>query len=212
MGQDFSYLNVYSLSLLVTVTAEDLEIILKDFEDTNNPQKSESFKYTILKPDLQSLLDKHKIRTRDAGVFIDFFHVIDDRNYGYVDLKDVLIAFSVLVAQNLRDCFEICLRFVDRKSDHLIDKIDLVHIVKTLNNSLFYFGDKHLPVEQAVDLVDSIYTTAGKIDGTIYYPNYLEHLCAHPIVELFLSIQYQGDGKDKILTEEQIEKAIYFEK
>jgi len=42
------------------------------------------------------------------------------------------------------------------------------------------------------NLSDSIFTSAGLIDGDICYTDYLEVLLSHPIIEMFLSPQYQG--------------------
>ena len=56
------------------------------------------------------------------------------------------------------------------------------------------------------DFVDSIYTSAGKINGCIYYPNFIEYISTHPLMEMFLSPQFQGSMREKMFSHEEIEK------
>lgn len=52
--------------------------------------------------------------------------------------------------------------------------------------------------------MNSVYTSCGKIDGDIYYPDILEYMAAHPIVQLFTSRQFQGTVTSKLLSEDEI--------
>jgi hypothetical protein len=56
-----------------------------------------------------------------------------------------------------------------------------------------------------LNLADSLYTSIGRIDGTIFYPHYIEYISTHPIIEMFLSPQFQGGMKDKLLSDEEID-------
>jgi hypothetical protein len=73
-----------------------------------------------------------------------------------------------------------------------ISKPRLVGLFKVMNDSLQYFGDKPLHVSQLETLVDSIYTLNGKIEGDIGRLDAITLMFQHPIVELLLSIQFQG--------------------
>jgi len=55
------------------------------------------------------------------------------------------------------------------------------------------------------DLIDSTYTTAGKLDGSIYYVNFIEYMSSHPIIEMLLSPQFQGPVKSKL---QELERAL----
>lgn len=57
---------------------------------------------------------------------------------------------------------------------------------------------------QVYDLANSVFTSCGKIDGDIYYPDIVEYIATHPIVTLFTSRQFQGTIASKLLDEEQI--------
>jgi hypothetical protein len=74
-------------------------------------------------------------------------------------------------------------------------------------HQLLFMNDK-----QITDLVDSIYTSAGMIDGDICYLNIIEYITNHPIVELMLSPQFQGPIRSKLYTEEDIENLVNSEK
>ena len=68
-----------------------------------------------------------------------------------------------------------------------------------------YLGDKPLDSKYINDLADSIFTTAGKIDGAIQWGEYIELISEHPILEMLLAPQYQGLARDKVFDEETLE-------
>ena len=51
------------------------------------------------------------------------------------------------------------------------------------------------------DFVDSLYTATGRIDGPIYYPDFYTAIQQHPLMEMYLSLQYQGAWQDKCVDE-----------
>jgi hypothetical protein len=61
-----------------------------------------------------------------------------------------------------------------------------------MNNTCFFCGDKNLVETQVADLVDSIYTMSGKIDGQIPFDELFSLLISHPLLEMFVSLQFQG--------------------
>ena len=60
-----------------------------------------------------------------------------------------------------------------------------------------FIGDKVIGMEQTQDLCDSLFTRAGKIDGFIAYEDYYQFIVDHPVVQLWMSTQFQGSGMDK---------------
>lgn len=72
-------------------------------------------------------------------------------------------------------------------------KNDCVWLLKLLNNTCSFCGDKSLSDIQVIDLVDSIYTMSGRIDGVIPYDEMFSLLLRHPLLEMFLSLQFQGN-------------------
>ena len=44
------------------------------------------------------------------------------------------------------------------------------------------------------------------------YLAYVQYMAGHPITEMLVSPQFQGSVKSKMLNEEEIERAVYFEK
>ena len=52
----------------------------------------------------------------------------------------------------------------------------------------------------------------GKIDGIIYYPHFIEFLVTHPIIEMFISPQYQGSIQDKLYDNDKIEQLACYQR
>ncbi len=75
------------------------------------------------------------------------------------------------------------------------ERRDFYNLLKLVNNAAYCFGDRKLVDTQLNDLVDSIYTMAGKIDGPMDFSNFFGMLLQHPLVELFISIQFQNQLK-----------------
>lgn len=156
---------------------------------------------------MQSLLDRNFTQS-DCDILLNIFHLIDTRGFREIDFRDALISFTVVTTHSVYEGFEIGMRLIEREGNQIIDKRQLIHIFKLMNATFHYFGDKHLQMDQVQDLADSLYTSIGRIDGTIFYPHYIEFLVSHPIVEMFMSMQFQGTMKDKLLSDEEIDARI----
>lgn len=212
MGLSHSYLNLWALSSITFSNFDEIISIIEDFEIKHSiVNDKETFirpskAYFINETNLSDLLSVHKFHQSDSTNIINIYRILDDRGDNLVSLIDVMITFSTLTANSVEACIENSLKLFDRGNTKLIEKNDLMHVFRLLNNSFFYFGDKFLAADQLSDLLDSVYTSSGKIDGTIYYPDNIEYISSHPVVQIFLSPQYQGAIKEKILDEETIEK------
>lgn len=71
-------------------------------------------------------------------------------------------------------------------------KSECLWLLKLLNNTCFFCGDKNLVDIQVCDFVDSIYTMSGKIDGDIPFDEMYSLFMSHPLLEMFISLQFQG--------------------
>ena len=232
MGQshNYSHLNVWALSTLIHSKVEDIENILLTFENAKNvnekliaaskylPDTSskdgmmdlieEQKLYFIHENEFDSLIKYLQISESDCKVFIDMFRLIDIRGSNIINLKDAIIALSPITCRSLKECFSFCFTIYDRSKSGVVDKQRMVHFLKILNTSLGYCGDKELNAVQIYDLVDSVYTSAGLIDGPLFYASIIESLATHPIVEMMLSPQFQGSMRNKVVSTEQINALI----
>jgi len=86
----------------------------------------------------------------------------------------------------------------DYEKKELLEKREFIQIFRTMNLLLENFGDKHLQESQLDDLVDSVFTIHGKIDGCICYEDYVSSIVDHPIIQLSLCVQFQGTGREKL--------------
>ena len=107
-------------------------------------------------------------------------------------LQDVLVCFSLLLSKNILHAFNIAFEVFDYENSRLLEKEELKHVITLLNEVLRSFGDKYLDNAQITDFVDSIFTISGRIDGYICYDDYLDVITEHPIIQLLISIQFQG--------------------
>jgi hypothetical protein len=89
--------------------------------------------------------------------------------------------------------FAMKIHSTDMESE-FITKSEVLKLLKLLNNSLNYFGDNKLHIAQIDDLVDSVYTLRGRVDGDISREDFITLMFQHPIVELALSVQFQGNS------------------
>jgi hypothetical protein len=64
--------------------------------------------------------------------------------------------------------------------------------LKLMNSTCFFCGDRNLAETQVGDLVDSIYTMSGRIDGQIPFDELFSLFIGHPLLEMFMSLQFQG--------------------
>ena len=105
-----------------------------------------------------------------------------------------MACFSLILEDSLEDRLKNAISIYYDESEYC-DKKEVVWLLKLLNNTCYYFGDRRLLDSQVVDLVDSMFTLAGKIDGSISREETFELLISHPILEMFISMQYQGTDR-----------------
>lgn len=214
MGVQYSYMNVWALSSIMRITDSDVDRVYELFEadqvdfDSRPPQTGVTY-HTVTEDKLVSYLQSFQALQADIDVFVNLFRLIDTRGFNAIDIRDVLICVTVLTSKDVQECIERSILVIDRQKTGLLDKAQLYQVLRLLNDTCYYFGDKCLTPEQLHDLVDSTYATAGKLDGYIFYSNFIEYIAHHPIMELFLSPQHQGNTKSKILSDEELEAYVY---
>ncbi|KAJ1433325.1 hypothetical protein B484DRAFT_14125 [Ochromonadaceae sp. CCMP2298] len=164
--------------------------------------------YVIHEDAFRAILADQEFHPPDVDLLLNLFRLIDTRGFREIDIRDVLVSFAVLATRSMEACMECALRLAEREGNQIVDKPQLLRVFRLMNDALFYFGDKPLQAEQLTDLADSVYTSVGKIDGTIFYPHFVEFISTHPIVEMVVSPQFQGGIKDKLLDDEVIEKIV----
>ena len=235
MGQSvsYSYMNLWSLSSILRSSLSDVEKVIIKYEkelfvrpvklsvnednvkgnvSDNNLKTSSAVKYFIYEEDLINILNDLDFNESDATIYIDFFRMIDKAVMNKIDLKDLMISMICLNSSSLEECISYSLKIVDRDDTTMIQKSDLHHLFSVMNDTCCYIGDKYMREQQITDLVDSIYTSAGMIDGDICYLNIIEYVINHPIVEIMMSPQFQGPVRNKLYTDEEIEILVNSDK
>jgi hypothetical protein len=107
-----------------------------------------------------------------------------------------LACFSIVIEDSLENRLKNSINnYYRNRKNGMCDKKEIVWLMKILNETCFFFGDKKLFPSQVIDLVDSIFTLAGKLDGDMSADEIYELLISHPILEMFISMQYQGTDR-----------------
>eukprot|EP01035_Chromulina_nebulosa_P025716 gene25716-33580_t len=233
-----SHMNIWALSTLTYSRVEEVENILQKFENEKNVlQREVAAKDFIMMQRTEEVLDseqhqdvfldlieeqklynihedefeyilKQQINDSDTKIFIDMFRLIDIRGSNIINMKDVIVAMMPLCCRSLKECFTYCFSVYDRSKSGVVDKQRMVHFLKVLNSACEYCGDRALNSVQIYDLVDSIYTSAGKIDGPLFYMSVVDSLATHPIVEMMLSPQFQGSMRKKVISTVEINELL----
>ena len=206
MGNKCSHMNLWALSSIIRANQYDIEEILSCYE--KGPKGAKCEDWEMDKEQFDKLLHDLNFHSSDIEIFEDFFRLLDVRNRDIINFREYVISIAPLTARNIPELFQFCIKVYDRTKRLMICKSDLLLIMKLVNQTCDFVGDKPLPGDAVHDYINSIFTTAGKIDGDIYYPDYMESLSMHPIVELFLSPQFQGNIAAKLQRNEEVEQAL----
>lgn len=222
MGASVSFMNIWALAQIIRTIDTDILIIISEFEQKQqqkivaeiadeDPDENEVIiiNYEITEEILFPLLIDHRISDVDQDLLRDMFRIIDNRGRRRIDLRDLLISFAILTARDVHHYITIVFELYDRKKVGFVDRQDLIHLSRLINDTCFYVGDKYLDNNQVLDLIDSIYTTSGKTGGELNYSQFIDYLCTHPIIEMFISPQFQGPAREKILDNDTIESMVY---
>lgn len=109
--------------------------------------------------------------------------------------------FCLLTSTSVIECLAFAFSLFDRNNLFVISKDELAKVFLTLNEGCFFYGDRPVPSPMVTDLANSIFTNAGKIDGDLCYRDYYDFILEHPIIEMYISAQFQGyNTKIKILS------------
>lgn len=154
--------------------------------------------YNISREGLQELLELQNMNESDRVLLNQMFSLVDCRGCGETDLRELLLPFCLVVAKtSIRQFLTMLFRTFDRAENYAVERTQLVRIFTLVNEALFYFGDRPLEHKYVRDVVDSIFTVDGKIDGYINWRDYMSLIESHPIIEMLFSPQYQGLARDK---------------
>ena len=206
MGQSCAHMNIWAISSIVRTRPADILQLMQLYEQ--RPKNTRVLEGEIEESDFLELMKEVEIYASDQETFVDLLRILDVRNRSVANMRELLVSITPLVSPDIPEMLNLCFKLYDRSERLLIDKVDVIMIVKLINQTIFYVGDRVLATELVYDFVNSVYTSAGKIDGDIYYPDYVEYMAMHPVIQLFISIQFQGPIASKLLTDDQIEAAV----
>lgn len=203
MGNQYSHMNIWALWSIVRCDRELPLHIYRLYEEKYVDPNLGPFE--IRDDDYMEILDSLQLYYADKDICEDFFHLLDVRSRGISNIRDVCISLVPIVAKSIPHMYSMSFEILDRKKEMTVGKEQVTLMLKLMSATCGYVGDKPLAPEVLDDYVNSLYTSAGLIDGSIYYPDYIETLSIHPIIQLFLSPQFQGALTSKLMTDEEID-------
>lgn len=161
--------------------------------------------YNISRETLKELLHRFGVNASDSELLDKMFSLVDTRGFGETDLRDIMLAYCLVVAkESIGQFLTMLFRTFDRSESFAIERREMLRLFTLVNECIFYFGDRPLEPRHVRDLVDSVFTTAGKIDGHVNWTDYIELIDQHPIVEMFFSMQYQGLAREKVFDDSSL--------
>ena len=162
--------------------------------------------YNVSIDELKGLCRACHLTDTDTDIVEAMFRLVDSGGNDIADLRAVMVPLAICTCkESVRECFALVFSCFDRAEIDTMEKTQMLKIFNLMNEGVVYMGDRPLEASYVMDLVDSVYTTAGKIDGHINYSEYIELIAEHPIVEMFLTPQYQGLARDKVYDEETLQ-------
>lgn len=200
-------MNIWALSCIIRASDDVVLQIMQSYEKLEKKRYLRDYEIEEV-AFLTILVEDCQLHPSDKEIFLDLFRLQDKRNKGVANIKEVLVSCAAVTAKDIPSLFSIAFQIFDRTNERFLSKPDLVLIAKVINDTCSYVGDKCLHNDQVHDLINSLYTTAGKIDGDIYYPDYINYIAMHPIIQVLISIQFQGPYLNKLLDDEEIDRTF----
>ena len=226
MGAEYSHLNVANVREVIACDTSQVEALYYEMmnsraelldpvnleEETSRIGEDEEVDldiayaaphYYVARADFMIRMDELNMvfkdfQEEDISLFRDIFLRMDDMGKQEMSFKDLMLCIAVLLAPDLSTAIETSFRFFDFEKKELLEQKEFIRILRNLNMLLENFGDKCLQDLQVQDLVNSVYTINGKIDGVICYTDYLTVIVQHPIIQISLCVQFQGTGREKL--------------
>jgi Ca2+-binding EF-hand superfamily protein len=142
--------------------------------------------YDISLEDMLQLCRDCNMTDSDTEIVEAMFRLVDSRGFEVADLRSVMVPLAITTCKNgVAECVNLVLSLFDRAETDTIEKTQMLRIFNLINEGVLYMGDRALDSQYIVDLVDSVYTTSGKIDG---YINYSEYVPSFLCLSLFAPI------------------------
>ncbi len=163
--------------------------------------------YLVKIDDLLKLCRASGFHDSDIDLMESMFRLVDARGFEEADIRHVLVPFALCVGSNngsVASVVRLMFSIFDRAKTDVVEKTQMLKMFNLCNEALLYVGDKPLAPAFIVDLVDSIFTTAGRLDGDVQWTEYVELIAEHPIIEMLIAPQYQGLARDKVFDEETL--------
>lgn len=197
MGQELQHMNVEAISVITVFSSRELEFLLSFYEKYYLPKRGD---YILSLQELLQLLGHTNLHKSDKEILQNLYFIADVNGFQKLCIKELLTSFCVLYKGSLQSRISMAYLLYDREKKGLVNREQLLKVLYLLNKGCTYFGDRPLSESQLNDIVDSLYTGAGLIDGSISYMDFIDTMMKHPLLEMFLSPQFQGLASSKSTT------------
>jgi Ca2+-binding EF-hand superfamily protein len=188
MGADGSKMGVTAMSIVSGIQKEDIDKLRSSFQtfaDRAGGNKD------VSREDFDSAVKSlEKLEQSDAELLDKLFVLLDETGENKVDIKDFLVASSLLVNYaTAKDKLKFAFTIFDDGETGSIFALDCRKVLTTINLTASFFGDAVLSTGDIKDLIDAIWLECSIPSAPMTYLDHLDFIVNHEISVRFCSGQ-----------------------
>ena len=188
MGADGSKMGVTAMSIVSGIQKEDIDKLRSSFQtfaDRAGGNKD------VSREDFDSAVKSlEKLEQSDAELLDKLFILLDETGENKVDIKDFLVASSLLVNYaTAKDKLKFAFTIFDDGETGSIFTLDCRKVLTTINLTASFFGDAVLSTGDIKDLIDAIWLECSIPSAPMTYLDHLDFIVNHEISVRFCSGQ-----------------------
>lgn len=188
MGADGSKMGVAAMSIVSGIQKEDIDKLRVSFQACSD--RSGGNKDVFREDFDNSVKSLDKLDPSDAELFDKLFILLDESGENKVDIRDFLVAASLLVnystsAEKLKFAFTV---FDDGETGSIF-ALDCRKVLSIINSTASFFGDAVLTAAEIKDLVDAIWLECSIPSAPLTYADHVDFIVNHEISMRFCNGQ-----------------------
>jgi len=142
---------------------------------------------TINKDQFATALKSVGIQESDCDILNRLFILFDHTGDGQLNYKEFICGVSTILRGEISDRLNFSFKLYDADNSGKISRVELLNILKWMNNTVSFFGDDNLSDQQVTELVEDCFKTSDRDgDGQLDYNEYMDAISKHPNLVAFV--------------------------
>lgn len=188
MGADGSKMGIAAMAIVSGVEKEDIMKLRASFQ--GYAERSGGNKDVFRADFDESVKSLESLDPSDAELLDKLFILLDETGENKVDIKEFLVAASLLVNfGSVSDKLKFAFNIFDESDTGIIFALDCTKVFTTLNATASFFGDPVLSVTEIKELVEAIWLECSIPAAPLQYPDHIDFILNHEIALRFTSGQ-----------------------